>query len=49
MKKFAEMYRKPLMNFAFTFLEPLPVALLSSLISAAVLRRRRKPDAERVS
>lgn len=37
------MYKNPLVNIAFTFLEPLPVALLASLISAAALRRRKGP------
>jgi hypothetical protein len=33
-------YEKPLVNIAFTFLEPLPVGLLLALISAGLLRRR---------
>lgn len=49
MKKFAEMYEKPLISIAFTFLEPLPVALLSSLISATMLRRRRKSELDAVA
>jgi hypothetical protein len=36
------MYQKPLMNVLFTFLEPLPVGLIISLISAWVLSRRRQ-------
>ncbi len=40
-KKWAEIAKNPLMSIAFTFMEPLPVALLASLISAAVLRRKR--------
>jgi hypothetical protein len=39
--KFAEMYKNPVMNAAFTFLEPLPVALVIALVSAGVLSRRR--------
>ena len=35
-------YENPLINSAFTFLEPLPVGLLVSLISAGVLSRRAK-------
>ena len=31
----------PLVNAAYTFIEPFPVGLLISLISAAILRRRR--------
>ena len=40
MKDFAVMYNNPLINVAFTFLEPFPVGLLISLISAAILRRK---------
>jgi Protein of unknown function (DUF4199) len=35
-----ELYQNPLVNMAYTFMEPLPVGLLMTLISAAVLRRR---------
>ncbi len=42
MDKFAEMYGNPAINAAFTFLEPLPVALIMTLISAGILSRRRK-------
>jgi hypothetical protein len=38
--KFAEMYKNPAINAAMTLAEPLPVALLVSLVSAAVLSRR---------
>ena len=37
---FKKMYDKPLVNAAFTFIEPFPVGLLITLISAAVLRRK---------
>jgi hypothetical protein len=33
-------YQNPLINAAYTFMEPLPVGLLITLISAAVLRRK---------
>jgi Na+/glutamate symporter len=33
-------YQNPLVNMAYTFIEPLPVGLLLTLISAAVLRRK---------
>lgn len=46
MNRFAEMYRNPLYNSAMTFLEPLPIALLTSLIAAFALSRRRKDAAE---
>lgn len=42
MKRFSEMYKNPLINIGMTFMEPLPVALLFTLISAGVLSRRRK-------
>ena len=45
MKHFAEMYRNPLYNSALTFLEPLPVALLVTLVSAGMLSRKRKDSA----
>jgi hypothetical protein len=44
MDKFAVMYQNPAINAAFTFLEPLPVALIVALVSAGVLSRRRKED-----
>ena len=42
MASFREMYRNPLINVAYTFLEPLPVGLVMSLVSAGILRRRRE-------
>lgn len=39
-KKFKEMYDNPLINAAMTFIEPFPVGLVITLISAAVLRRK---------
>ena len=42
MRKFAEMYRNPVINAAITYLEPLPVALIMTLVSAGILSRRRK-------
>ena len=33
-------YQNPLINAAYTFMEPLPVGLIITLISAAVLRRK---------
>jgi hypothetical protein len=43
MAEFKEMYKNPLISIAFTFLEPLPVGLLFSLLSAAVHSRKRTP------
>ena len=37
---FQQMYKKPLVNIAFTFLEPLPPGLLIVALSAGVLRRK---------
>jgi hypothetical protein len=42
LKKYKEMYDNPLVNAAITFLEPFPIGLLITLISAAVLRRKPK-------
>lgn len=44
MQHFSEMYKNPLYNVAMTFLEPLPIALLVSLISAFALSRRRRDE-----
>lgn len=35
-----QLYQNPLVNMAYTFMEPLPVGLVIALISAAVLRRK---------
>ena len=48
MDKYAQWYRNPAINVAFTFLEPLPVALVMALVSAGVLSRRRKGEGESV-
>jgi len=34
-----QLYQNPLVNIAYTIIEPLPVGLLITLISAALLRR----------
>ena len=44
--KYAVMFRNPAINVAVSFVEPLPVALVIALISAAVLSRRRKDGVE---
>ena len=46
MKNMKALYDNPFYNAAFTFLEPLPVALAVSLISALVLRKRRPESPE---
>jgi len=39
-KKYKEMYDNPLINAAMTFIEPFPVGLLITLLSAAALRKK---------
>jgi hypothetical protein len=46
---FAVKYRNPLFNAAITFLEPLPVALVVALISAAAVSRRKGEAASALS
>lgn len=41
---FMRRYRNPLVNSAYTFVEPLPVGLLFTVVSAAVLSRKRRVD-----
>ncbi|MFN8573946.1 MAG: DUF4199 domain-containing protein [Gemmatimonadaceae bacterium] len=41
MAKFKEMYSNPIVNVALTFLEPLPVALVMTLVCAGILSRGR--------
>ena len=38
LKKYKELYENPLFNAAITFIEPFPIGLVITLISAAVLR-----------
>ena len=40
MQRFDELYRNPFINVAMTFLEPFPIGLGITLISAAVLRKK---------
>ncbi len=42
LESWAEQYKNPAIRAAVTFFEPLPVALVVSLVSAGVLSRRRK-------
>ncbi len=39
LKKYKEMYENPLFNSLVTFLEPFPIGLVITLLSAAVLRK----------
>jgi hypothetical protein len=40
-QKNMELYKNPLINVAFTFLEPFPVGVVVALVSAGILRKRR--------
>jgi len=40
MKKFKQMYENPFFNAAVTFIEPFPVGLVMTLLSAAILRKK---------
>ena len=44
-REFKAMYDQPLNNIALTFLEPLPIGLLVTVVSAVTLRRRPGPGA----
>lgn len=44
--EFNENYKNPLINIAYTFMEPLPVGILFTLIAAGVLSRKRRPGIE---
>jgi Protein of unknown function (DUF4199) len=44
MEQFKRLYTNPFLNIAFTFLEPFPIGVLVSLLSAAVLRRKAAAD-----
>ncbi|HEX4005562.1 MAG TPA: DUF4199 domain-containing protein [Acidobacteriaceae bacterium] len=35
-----QLYQNPIVNMAYTFIEPLPVGLVVTLVSAAILRRK---------
>ncbi len=43
MAEFKTMYANPLVNIALTFLEPLPVGLVFTLVTAGVLGRKPRP------
>ena len=49
LKQLKVMYDNPLYNAAMTFLEPLPVGLVITLISAAFLRRKPQPQSTQSS
>jgi hypothetical protein len=43
MARFAELSENPVIHVAITFLEPLPVGLIVSLVTAGILSRGRRP------
>jgi hypothetical protein len=43
MKKMMALYQNPFFNAAITFLEPLPPGLIMTLLSALILRKKKKP------
>lgn len=45
-KRYKELYKNPLLNAALTFIDPFPIGLVVTLISAAVLRRKPQPQPE---
>jgi hypothetical protein len=49
MTEFKEMYKNPLENIALTFLEPLPVGILLTLVTAGVLSRKRRAEGAAVA
>jgi len=53
MKRFKELYENPFFNAVITFLEPLPVGLILTLISAIILRKKSRsnnsPSGEQVT
>lgn len=46
MKNMKSLYDNPLINAAITFLEPFPIGLIMTLVSAAILKKRRQVPEE---
>jgi len=44
MAEYSELYKNPLVNVAITFLEPLPVGIVFTLVAAGVLSRKRRVE-----
>jgi Protein of unknown function (DUF4199) len=49
MAKFRQMYNNPLINMSLTFLEPLPVGILITLVTAGIASRKRRADVPAVA
>jgi Protein of unknown function (DUF4199) len=47
--EYMDLYKNPLANIGITFLEPLPVGLLFTLVSAFLLSRRRLSDGKAIN
>jgi hypothetical protein len=45
-RKYKELYKNPFFNAALTFIDPFPIGLVITLISALVLRRKPQPQPE---
>jgi hypothetical protein len=45
-RRYKELYRNPFFNAALTFIDPFPIGLVITLISALVLRRKPQPQPE---
>ena len=48
-RKYKELYKNPFFNAVFTFIDPFPIGLVMTLISALVLGRKSQPQPERSS
>ncbi len=49
MNRFMEWYRNPFINAAITFMEPLPIGLVITVISSLVLRKKKNGPASAVA
>ena len=45
-RKYKELYKNPFFNAALTFIDPFPIGLVITLISALVLKRKPQPQPE---
>jgi hypothetical protein len=45
-RKYKELYKNPFFNAVLTFINPFPIGLVITLISALVLRRKPQPQPE---